>query len=70
MSWLQASIRAALIVAYFIVATVWLPDVVVNLDPIAGGSAIVRDAVVLAVWGGGFVAGAWFLRRSQRRETV
>lgn len=70
MSWIGATWRGLLIVAFFFAATVWLPDFVLGLDAIASASALVRDLVVLGVWGSGFAAGLWALRLSQRRGLI
>ena len=70
MSWLNASLRGLAVFAYFVIATVWLPDFVVKLDSIAGASSFVRDIAVLAVWGGGLVGGLWMLWFGQRKGLV
>lgn len=70
MTWMSASLRAGAIFLYIVVFTVIIPDVVIGLDPIATASNVVRDAVVLAVWGAGFVGGVWLLRRYQARGLI
>ena len=70
MTWMSASLRAAAIFLYVVIFTVVLPDFVIGLDPIATASSVVRDAVVLAVWGAGFVGGIWVLRRYQDRGLI
>ena len=47
-----------------------IPDYVIGLEAIATASTFVRDAVVLAIWGGAFVAGLWLLRRLQARNVI
>jgi hypothetical protein len=55
---------------YFVVLTVIVPDLIIGLGPIAKASNFVRDAVILAVWGAGLVAGLWMLRRLQARDLI
>ena len=70
MSWIDAIGGGLLIVAFFFAATVWIPDFVLKLDSIASASSLVRDLVVLVVWGAGFVGGLCLLRFAQRRGLV
>ena len=70
MSWIGAIGRGLLIVAFFFVGTVWIPDFVLKLDSIASASSLVSDLVVLVVWGGGFTGGLCLLRLAQRRGFV
>ena len=68
-TWVTASLRAAVIVLYFIVATVWLPDFVLDnfLDE---ASALVVDLVAPAIWAGALIVGMWALRVGQRRGLI
>jgi len=70
MSWINAYGRGLLIFLYFVVATVWLPNFVVRLAPVASASSLVSDSLVLAVWGVGLGAGLWLLRFAQRRGHI
>lgn len=70
MSWMTASLRGGAIFLFFVVFTVIVPDFVVSLDPVASAADIVRDAIVLAVWGAGLVGGLWLLRRGQSRGLI
>ena len=65
MSWLGALWRGALIVVYFVVTTVWLPDFVLRLSAVQDSSQSLRDIIVLLVWGGALGAGIYGLRRAQ-----
>ncbi|OFW64842.1 MAG: hypothetical protein A2135_03405 [Actinobacteria bacterium RBG_16_67_15] len=70
MSWISAWLRALAFVAYFVIATVWLPDFVAKLDSVAGAAAMVRDLIVLAVWGAGLIGAFVLLRLGQRKGLV
>lgn len=70
MTWLSASLRATLIVLYFMVTTVWLPDLLLQTSFIAEASDSVRDIVVLVAWGTGLVCGLVGLRVAQRRGLI
>ncbi len=70
MSWIAAYLRGLLIVAYFILMTVIVPNAVLRLPSILSASNLVRDVVVLVVWGVGLVGGLWLLRRAQHRGLI
>lgn len=70
MTWLNAWLRGLAVFFYFVIATVWLPDLVIKLDAVAGASSFLRDLIVLIVWGGGLVAGLFLLRIGQRKGLV
>ncbi|HEX5631273.1 MAG TPA: hypothetical protein VFY15_06415 [Acidimicrobiia bacterium] len=70
MTWINASVRAFAIVLYFVVFTVWLPDFVLGLGFVSGGSDLLRDLAVSAVWGAAMVVGMVGLRLAQRRGLV
>jgi hypothetical protein len=70
MSWGRASLRALLIVAYFVLATVWLPDMVATLGALESASRPVRDIAVSGVWAGALGGGIWLLRIAQRRGLI
>lgn len=66
MNWNTALWRGFLIVLYFVILTVWLPDMVLGLGFVASASQNVRDLIVLVVWGSALGAGLYLLRRAQR----
>lgn len=70
MTWTSAALRSLLIVLYFVVATVWLPDRVLRLGAVAESATLVSDLLVLVVWGAGLVGGLWGLRTAQRRGLI
>lgn len=70
MDWMTAAWRGALIVLYFAIATVWLPDFIISLGAIADASTFLRDAIVLVVWGTALGAGIYLLRRAQRQGLI
>jgi hypothetical protein len=67
LTWLDALGRGAIVVAYFVVATVWLPDFVLGLGFVQEATTLVRDAVTLAIWGIALGVGMYGLRMAQRR---
>ena len=67
MSWITATWRGLLIVVYFVVGTVWLPNRILRLDAVAGASANTQDVLVLVTWGAFLLAGMWLLRAGQRK---
>jgi len=66
MSWTTAGWKGALVVVYFVITTVWLPDFVLGLGAVADSSRTLRDLIVLVVWGFALGAGMYMLRRGQR----
>lgn len=70
MSWGTAGMRALLIVAYFVLATVWLPSRVIRLGPVAELSSTVQGVVATAVWAGALITGMWALRFAQGRRAI
>jgi hypothetical protein len=70
MSWTTAGWRGALVVVYFVVATVWLPDFVLGLGAVADSSRTLRDLIVLVIWAGALGAGMYMLRRYQRQGLI
>ena len=70
MTWMTASVRAAVIFVYILVFTVVVPDFVIGLGAIATASTFVRDAVVLVVWTAGLGIGLWLLRRLQSQGQI
>jgi hypothetical protein len=57
MTWTNAIGRGVIIVLYFVIATVWLPDFVLSLGAVADASQLMRDLIVVTVWGIALVAG-------------
>ena len=70
MTWPSAALRSLVIVAYFIVFTVWLPNTILQLGAVASATSFVRDALVTAVWGIALVAGLYGLRVSQKAGLI
>ena len=68
MDWTTAAWRGALIVVYFAVATVWLPDFVLGF--FADAARAIRDLVALVIWGAALGAGMYLLRRFQRQGLI
>ena len=56
-TWGSAWLRAGVIVAYFAVATVWLPSAVIGFGPVATAPGIVQDLLSSGIWIVALVAG-------------
>lgn len=70
MTWPGAALRGLVILAYFIVFTVWLPNSILQLGAVASATPFVRDTLVTAVWGIALVAGLYGLRVSRRAGLI
>lgn len=68
MTWGRAVVLGFLIVLYFAIATVFIPDWALQL--VASAARPVRDLVVLVVWAVGFGVGLYLLVWAQRRELI
>ena len=70
MTWVTAAIRSLIIVAYLIVATVWLPDMILQIQALAESPVIVRDMVPVIVWSVGLAGGLVGMRVAQSRGLI
>ena len=70
MSWINAYLRGFIVFAYFLIATVIIPNLVLRLDAVGSASSFAQDLLVLAIWGTGLVAGIYLLRRFQRQGLI
>ena len=70
MTWFKALVRGFAIVLYFIVATVWLPNTILETSLIAESSWFVRDTVVMTTWGIALIGGMYGLRQAQTRGII
>lgn len=70
MSWIDAGIRSLAIVAYFLVATVWLPNFLLGLGSVSRADPVVQDVVAAGSWLIGLGFGLWLLRAAQRRGAI
>lgn len=70
MSWSTATVKGLLVFLYFVVTTVWLPDFLMGLSVISDASSLVRDLVLLVVWGVALGGGLYLLREAQRRALI
>ena len=68
MTWTQAYAWAVGILVGFFVATVWLPDLL--LDLLGSGGRLARDAVVTIVWAAAVVASLWLVHTLQKRGRI
>lgn len=70
MTWITAWLRGLAIVGYFVVATVWVPDFLLNLSFLQTANDVLSDLILLAVWGAALVGGMWALRVGQRKGII
>jgi len=70
MTWSGAWLRGLVIFAYFVLATVWVPHLVLGLGFVADLTEFWRDLIGLLVWGTALTAGMWSLRIAQRRGLI
>jgi Co/Zn/Cd efflux system component len=69
-SWSGSYVIALAIVAYFVVATVWLPSWVLGLSLLADAPNMVRDLIGSGVWALFVAAGVFGLRLGQRSGLI
>lgn len=81
-STVQVWLKTALIVLYFVIATVVVPSLVVESGFLASPPSVygdlfssgtwttIRDLIGSAVWFGAFAFGIWMLRRAQRDRVI
>jgi len=69
-TWPAAGLVGLAIVAYFALATVWLPSWVLRLPAIAQASRSVADLVGTTVWAVLLLLGMWGTRVAQRRGWI
>jgi hypothetical protein len=70
MSWAVAGMTGIAIVAYFVLATVWLPSLVLRSPAVAQASRSVADLVGTMVWAAFLGLGMWGLRVAQRKGWI
>lgn len=70
MTWTTASLRGMVIVAYFVLATVWLPDRILGIGFVRSAPEVVSDLMAFTVWGAGLLGGMWSLRIGQERGLI
>jgi hypothetical protein len=68
--WIAGGLAGLAVVAYFALATVWLPSWVLRLPVVARASRPVADLVGTVVWAAFLVLGMWGLRLAQRRGWI
>ncbi len=70
MSWASAAARALLIVAYFAVASVWLPSAVLRVGAVTRAGETLQGLLGSGVWLAAMAAGMWMLRTAQRKGRI
>ncbi len=69
-SQLRALLSSVGIVAYFAVATVWVPSALLRSPLLTGVDRNLADLIALGIWGLGLGFGVWALRRAQDRKLI
>lgn len=69
-SWSSAWLKAALIVVFFAVATVWLPSAILEIGAVATAPRVVQDLIGSGVWMIALVAGLFGLRWAQKDRRI
>lgn len=70
MPWLDAWLRVAIIVVFFIVALAFVPSFVLQTETVAGLPRAVQDVIGSVLWGGGLVVGLWALWYTHRENRI
>lgn len=68
--WIRAGLSGAVVFAYFVVATTWLPSVLIRLDGVASSPQWLRDAIATGSWLATLTAGMLGLRWAQTRGWI
>jgi hypothetical protein len=68
--WFDAWLKTGVIVAYFVLGTVVLPSLILELNVVTALPRIARDLVGVAVWTVAVGLGLWGLWWAQRRNRV
>lgn len=69
-SWTVAGVKGLAILAYFALATVWLPSWLLRLPAVARASRFVADLLGTAVWAAFVGLGMWAMRVAQRKGWI
>ncbi len=67
--WLDAWLRSAIIVVYFVVATVVVPSVVIQTETVSRLDRPIQDVIGVSLWTGGLAVGLlglWYTHRERR----
>lgn len=70
MPWLDAWLRVAIIVVFFIMALAVIPSMVMQTETVARLPRAVQDVIGLSLWGGGLAVGVWSLWYTHREGRI
>jgi mono/diheme cytochrome c family protein len=70
MPWLDAWLRVAIIVAFFVAAIAIVPSMVLQSETVASLPRPVQEVIALGLWGGGLSAGLWGLWYAHREGRI
>ncbi len=68
--WWQGWLRALIIVLYFVLATVWIPSLVISSGVVARLPRLARDLVGTGVWLGALALGIYALWWAERNRRI
>jgi mono/diheme cytochrome c family protein len=68
--WLDAWLRTAVIVVFFVAAVAVIPSVVLKMELVSRLPQAVQDVIGLALWGGGLATGLWALWYAHREGRI
>jgi hypothetical protein len=70
MPWLDAWLRVAIIVVFFVAAIAIFPSMILQSETVAGLPRPVQEVIALGLWGGGLAAGLWGLWYAHREGRI
>jgi mono/diheme cytochrome c family protein len=68
--WLDAWLRTAIIVVFFVLTVAIIPSMVLKMETVGRLPQAVQDVIGLALWGGGLATGLWALWYAHREGRI
>lgn len=70
MPWLDAWLRVAIIVVFFVAAIAIIPSMILQTETVASLPRPMQEVIALGLWGGGLAAGLWGLWYAHREGRI